>query len=262
MECAVDIGGVAYDVPLIEDDCWRGHGGALLRVDGGGVPSQLASFVHESFRGLALNPRFACLGGQAAVRQNAYRFGLYRAMGCERSSAALARGLASFAEDPDLQARPFTAFVASFVSPAGDEESFERLLWTTLQQLHDRDRGPWAPERHSDPRDPEFAFSFGGIGLFVVGLHAASSRFARRFGWPTLVFNPHRQFDRLRATGQFARFRDLIRGRDAAVQGSANPMLSDFGEISEARQYSGRAVGSQWECPFHARDQSHYGGES
>jgi uncharacterized protein len=259
----VDTRSVAASVQSSDGACWRVGRGTLLDVDGNGPPSPLGSFVHDSFRGLVLNPRFACLGAQAAVRQNAYRFGLYRAMGCQRSSAVLARGLASFVADPELQSRPFATFVASFVSPAGgDEETFERLLWATLQQLHDLDRQPWAPERRADPADPEFAFSFAGIGLFVVGLHAGSSRFTRRFGWPTLVFNPHRQFDRLRAAGGFARFRDLTRGRDAAVQGAVNPMLSDFGERSEAPQYSGRAVDSEWECPFHARAGSRHGGET
>jgi FPC/CPF motif-containing protein YcgG len=27
-------------------------------------------------------------------------------------------------------------------------------------------------------------------------------------------------------------------------------MLEDFGENSEARQYSGRKVGEEWKCPF------------
>jgi hypothetical protein len=41
-----------------------------------------------------------------------------------------------------------------------------------------------------------------------------------------------------------------IRRRDIALQGSTNPMLSDFGEQSEARQYSGRAVDAGWSPPF------------
>jgi FPC/CPF motif-containing protein YcgG len=37
------------------------------------------------------------------------------------------------------------------------------------------------------------------------------------------------------------------------LQGTVNPMLAEFGEQSEARQYSGRDVGEIWKCPFHAR---------
>ena len=45
----------------------------------------------------------------------------------------------------------------------------------------------------------------------------------------------------------------MIRARDMAFQGSLNPVLKNFGESSEARQYSGRAVPDDWKCPFHAK---------
>jgi uncharacterized protein len=86
----------------------------------------------------------------------------------------------------------------------------------------------------------------------VIGLHAHSSREARRFRWPTLVFNPHEQFERLRADGKWKHMQETIRQRDRHLQGTINPMLSDFGERSEARQYSGRAVGANWQAPFPA----------
>ena len=87
----------------------------------------------------------------------------------------------------------------------------------------------------------------------MIGIHAASSRVARRFAWPTLIFNPHRQFDELRAEGDFGRFRQVIRRGEMRLQGDANPMLADFGTRSEAMQYSGRRVSAAWTCPFHTR---------
>jgi FPC/CPF motif-containing protein YcgG len=45
---------------------------------------------------------------------------------------------------------------------------------------------------------------------------------------------------------------ETIRARDLELQGSINPMLSDFGVDSEARQYSGRAVEENWQAPFKA----------
>ena len=86
-----------------------------------------------------------------------------------------------------------------------------------------------------------------------AGIRAAFDAAARRFAWPALVFNPHAQFERLRRDGQFDRLRDRIRDRDVALQGTINPNLSDFGERSEARQYSGRDTSATaWTCPFHA----------
>ena len=104
----------------------------------------------------------------------------------------------------------------------------------------------------ADPADPHFSFSFAGEALYVIGMHANSSREARRFPWPALVFNPHEQFERLRADGKWTRMQASIRSRDVALQGTINPMLSDFGQQSEARQYSGRAVEDKWKAPFPA----------
>lgn len=110
--------------------------------------SALTRFVHDGFRALALSEHFACVGGRAAVRQDAYRFGLYERMAATESSAALAVDLRAFLADDDLREKPLTAFVASFVDPVpADEDAFEALLWSTLQQLHDGDDQPWAFDR-------------------------------------------------------------------------------------------------------------------
>jgi len=136
-----------------------------------------------------------------------------------------------------------------------NEHDWEKLLWEQLQSLHELDRQhhAWDASVSSDPEDKTFSFSFAETAFFIVGLHPASSRLARRFAYPTLVFNSHAQFERLRERGQFERLRQVIRVRDYNLQGSLNPNLTDYGEQSEARQYSGRAVEQHWKCPFHAR---------
>jgi FPC/CPF motif-containing protein YcgG len=45
----------------------------------------------------------------------------------------------------------------------------------------------------------------------------------------------------------------VIRRQELALQGSINPMLAEFGELPESRQYSGRVVGQDWHCPFSPR---------
>lgn len=254
MECLV--GGElirAPSAPTVRGNYCRVDESGLSHPYDSEAPDTLTRFVHGSFRALVLNEQFACVGGGAAVRQNTYRFGLYDVLGDDASSAELACDLGRFINDADLKGKPLTAFAASFRGPLpADERQFEDLLWQTLQQVSHRDGAPWAGGRHSDPREPTFTFSFGGTSLFVVGLHAASSRLTRRFAWPTLIFNPHDQFDRFRQDGTYGRLRDVIRARDVALQGTTNPMLTDFGEESEARQYSGRRVDENWTCPFHA----------
>lgn len=213
-------------------------------------------YVHHCLRSTVLARSFSCLGAKAAFRRGGYRFGLYPALGSADATVGLARDLRTFVgERPRLPAG-FHTYAACFTGPPpGDEVGFEARLWEQLQRLHDADASehPWDPSVSADPADPAFSFSFAGSAFFVVGLHPTSSRWTRRFAWPTLVFNPHDQFTRLRAGGKFARLRDTIRGREVALQGSVNPNVSDYGTESEARQYSGRPVGPEWRCPFQAR---------
>jgi FPC/CPF motif-containing protein YcgG len=96
----------------------------------------------------------------------------------------------------------------------------------------------------------DFSFSLGEEAFFIVGLHPGSSRPARRFRHPTLIFNPHAQFDELRSLNRYEKMKNIVRKRDILFSGSINPMLSDYGNASEALQYSGRHYGSEWTCPL------------
>ena len=219
-------------------------------------PRISAASVDAAFRAFVSDPRFPCLGGASVVRRRTYRLHVYGALGTVRAATQHARDLHAFIHDTPAGGRTPRAFVAVFPDclPTS-EHAFEHRLWAQLQLLNERDdpAARWDPTVSDDPDDPRFSFSFAGRAFFVVGLHHLSSRLARRFRWPTLVFNPHAQFERLRAEGRYARFQAVIRERDIALQGTTNPNLSDFGERSEARQYSGRATEPGWRCPFHRR---------
>lgn len=228
----------------------------VLANDGKREPSPLTQEVHESFRALVLDPKFSCVGAKAAINGGSYRFGLYDEMNTAPATAGLAHDLWEFVREQPTFAPALSTFVASFAFPrVSDELEWERLVWAQLQSLHDLDTEfhAWDSRVGSDPETHDFSFSFAGRAYFVVGLHAASSRFARRFGWATIVFNAREQFEQLRETNQFSRMQQTIRAREQRLQGSLNPNLSDFGEASEARQYSGRALDAAWKCPFHVQ---------
>ena len=214
----------------------------------------VARLIHDTFVGHVSSPAFACVGGRAAVSRGTYRMGMLGELGTQESAAALAEGLTAFAAERAADDNDFFTYAAFFTGPVGQgEAAFERSLWQQLDLLHRLDSQPWDPAVCPDPGDPEFSFSFGGHAYFVVGLHGASSRWSRRFAWPTLVFNPHDQFEQLREDGRMPRWQEVIREQDAGLQGSINPNLGDFGQLPEARQYSGKQNPPDWKCPFHPK---------
>lgn len=212
--------------------------------------------VDAEFRAFVGEEAFPCLAGKGVVRRGEYTLGVYPEMGSVRAARLLASDLGRFTDGLPADGAGLRSFAAVFTgSIPSDEFMFERMLWRQLQRLHDADPvAQWDAGVSGDPDDSDFSFSFGGRALFVVGLHPASSRLSRRFAWPALMFNPRAQFDRLKAEGRFTRLRDRVRARDVELQGTTNPNLADYGEASEARQYSGRATEADWQCPFHRRD--------
>lgn len=197
-----------------------------------------------------LGPEYPCLGARSVFKRERATVVLHDDLEAPETARALLEQLREYAATVDPEAG-FVSFVAGFRGPeVRDEKHFEEMLWGLLQRLHDVDEQPWAPEVSADPNDPHFAFSVAGTPFFIVGLHPKASREARRMPLPVLVFNLHEQFESLREEGGFERMRDTIRRRDEELQGSINPMVSDHGETSEARQYSGREVGPAWQAPF------------
>lgn len=198
---------------------------------------------------MVLHPDYPCLGARSVFNRDRAEVLVLDDLGSPAAGRRLHAALTGFADVVDLDAG-FASFVAVF-RDAGPltEHEFERLLWEQLRQIHEVDSSEWDPGVSSDPTSPHFAFSAGGTAFFVVGLHPGASRIARRSPLPTLVFNFHEQFEQLREGEQYVRMRDTIRRRDAALQGSINPMVEDHGSRSEARQYAGRRVPDDWEPP-------------
>jgi len=211
--------------------------------------------IARKFRAFIERSAFPCLGAKAAINSCAYELQCYAELGDGAASACLASDLHRFIDSPLRRRRNFATFAAIFSGPVEMTElEFEQRLWGTLQQLNriDAEKFDWDPTVGRDPAHADFAFSFGGHAFYIVGMHRSSSRLARRFPLPALMFNAHEQFRKLRLEGKWERMKASIRERDAALQGECNPMLDDFGERSEARQYSGRAVDEDWGPSFRA----------
>lgn len=197
-----------------------------------------------------------CLSAQSVVNNNALRIGEYSVLGSEASAAALAKDLTLFIENRSSIKSRLVSFMAVFQMPEMlTEKRFENLLWKQLELLHSFDTKQWDAAVSNDPEDPNFSFSFGGKAFYIIGIHPKSSRMARQFPYPALVFNLHQQFEELRGEGHYDKMRDIIRERDRKLQGTVNAMVADHGTSSEAKQYSGRKVDDSWKCPFHNKKQ-------
>ena len=197
---------------------------------------------------------FPCVGAKAALAKGTLEILSARDIASAWDDLRIHERLRHFAQEYRDEPQLFRSLAVIFEVPSQlTELQFEKLLWTRVQSLSDKD--VWLGQEYdasvsSDPGNPHFSLSFGGEAFFVVGLHPNASRPARQFPYPVMVFNLHDQFEMLRERGKYEGMREKIMMRDEALAGSRNPMLARHGESSEARQYSGRAVHSDWKCPF------------
>lgn len=203
---------------------------------------------------MVMHAEFPCLGAKSVFRRESATHVVLDDIDDPSTPQTLLEHLADFAERTS-DSEDFRSFMVTFRGPVpASEADFEAALYRVLQGMHDSDDERWAPGVAADPADPHFAFSAGGHAYFVVGMHPAASRVARRAPLPTLVFNPHDQFERLREDGRFEGLRETIRRRDTDLQGSVNPMAADHGDASEALQYSGRQHDPGWQPPLDIHD--------
>jgi|TARA_R110002049_G_scaffold42257_4_gene126161 FPC/CPF motif-containing protein YcgG len=202
-------------------------------------------------------PQFPCVGAKSALARDNLKVIAGHSLDSNWDDLEIHRELLEWAREYRDSTEGLRSLAVIFDGPLNlSETEFENLLWARIQSLADKDA--WLGQNYdsrvsSDPGDPHFSLSFGGEAFFLIGLHPNASRPARRFAFPMLVFNLHDQFERLREQGNYEKMRDTILARDVKLAGDINPMLSKYGQASEARQYSGRQVGEDWQCPFQDR---------
>ncbi|MDE0933313.1 MAG: YqcI/YcgG family protein [Novosphingopyxis baekryungensis] len=198
---------------------------------------------------------FPCVGAKSALGKRQLDIHCARSIASSWNDLEVHRKLMDFAAKAQDEPKLFRSFAVIYCAPLLlSEKAFERHMWKRIQSMTDKD--VWLGQNQedgvsADPDNPHFSLSFGGSAFFVVGLHPGASRKARRFTYPTLIFNLHDQFETLREQGRYEKLRGAILARDHALQGSDNPMLSRHGTVSEARQYSGRSVPGSWSAPYH-----------
>ncbi|MDN3595544.1 guanitoxin biosynthesis heme-dependent pre-guanitoxin N-hydroxylase GntA [Zunongwangia endophytica] len=207
--------------------------------------------IYKDFEEFIIGQDHPCIMAKTVFSMDKVNLNIYKNLGNIEFTKKLYSDLKTYIENYDFESNDFETFIAVFPETVNlNEFEFEEQLWLQLQRINSIDEYDWDTQVSSNPQEENFSFSIAGRSFYVVGLHPNSSRKARRAPFTGIAFNLHWQFEKLREMGTYQRVRDAIRGRDKELQGSINPMLEDFGTHSEARQYSGRKVEKDWECPF------------
>jgi FPC/CPF motif-containing protein YcgG len=209
--------------------------------------------IIEDYLGFINEKEFPCVVAKAALARNHIKSHVASHMACPASDVSILHFLYDFVDQYRLSSEPYHSAAVIFKGPLNtNEETFDALLWERLNALSVLDKISYAHDSRvaSDPEDPNYSYSIKSEAFFVVGLHPGSERRSRRFKYPALIFNPHAEFEKLRRLNRYEKLKGVVRKRDVIFSGTVNPMLDDFGNSSEAIQYSGKRHASEWKCPL------------
>ena len=207
----------------------------------------------EEYLAYIKNKTFPCIGAKAALENQHIKCMVAEHMACPQNDLAILKFLYDFVDEYRNSEKLYYSAAIIFKKPQiRNEEIFDGLLWEKLQSLANLDAEKYTYDARvsSDPSSVSFSFSIKEEAFYIIGLNPSSNRKARQFKYPTIVFNPHAQFEQLRESNKYENIKHAVRKRDIAFSGSVNPMLADFGNVSEVFQYSGRNYDESWECPL------------
>lgn len=212
------------------------------------------NIIEQAYKKFIITDKHPCIMANAVFKLDNYKLNILDDMTSDAVVLPMLHAIENYLSNYDFESNNFETLLFCFKNNQFDTElEFEDALWNLLQKLHDQDDHDWDPEVSDEVESSKFSFSLKGKAFYIVGMHPKSSRLARRAPYCTVVFNLHWQFEKLREMGTYQTVKKRIRRRDKKLQGSINPVLRDFGSDTEAKQYSGRAVGTEWKCPFHQK---------
>jgi len=208
----------------------------------------------ERYKSFIYRQEYPCVAAKEAVRKQRVKVFVAGHMACPKDDRAILDFMYNFVDEYRSSDDFFHSAAIIFEGPQeiASEEAFEAMLFQRLQSLADMGAKEYGYDKRvsSDTSSRDFSFSIKEEAFYIIGLHPMSSRAARRFDHPAIVFNPHEQFEVLRSTHRYEKMKKIVRKLDTAFSGSVNPMLQDFGNSPEVFQYSGRKLDHSWQCPL------------
>ncbi|ASQ44786.1 guanitoxin biosynthesis heme-dependent pre-guanitoxin N-hydroxylase GntA [Legionella clemsonensis] len=206
--------------------------------------------IIEQFKALLAEPNYPCIGAKAAAKGELLNFIMADDLRSSKCDLTILYHIYQFIHDWRINSESLQTLVVIFNAPTlMTEVMFERLLWTRLLQLHYLDAKVSGCNASVDTAylTTKFNFYFGEEAFFIVGMHPGSSRRARYFARPVLIFNLQKQFEKLQHEDIYSHLCKQIRARDCAYSGSVNPLI-DAADFTDAR--GEQAVETEYSCPF------------
>lgn len=210
--------------------------------------------IISSFKEKLSDRAFPCVAARSALGKGNIEIFIAGHLACPEDDTAILRFIYEFTKKFRQAEKGFSSAVVIFArTPVLDEKTFESFLFQRLTALRKTDALSYKYDERvdEDPLSANFSLSLMEEAFFIIGLHPGSSRPARQFEHAAIVFNPHVQFDKMRAENKYEKMKSIVRQRDMAYAGSVNPALADFGSRSEVFQYSGRQPDEDDRCPFY-----------
>lgn len=215
------------------------------------------NMIKEEFYGFLSDSDFPCVIAKNLADKKSINVMVAGDLACPAHDDAILEFMYDFVLQFRKKENAFRSAAVIFTNVSSfTETEFEIRFWERLTQLRKKDAIHFKYDNRvsDDPSSAEYSFSLMEEAFFVLGLHPASSRKARQFKYPVLIFNAHAQFEEMKQTGVYEKMKTIVRKRDIKYSGSINPMLTDFGNASEALQYSGMTYDKEQKCPLHSKN--------
>jgi uncharacterized protein len=237
----------------------------LRRLDVEAGEAVLPEWARTAFRRFSRDlessaPRFPCVFGVKAFREDGLRFVFIEGDEHPDDLAEPARALARFVRTCRSFGR-FVSLVAFFAPPEEEREltDWERAFWRVLQLLRDHDEEPWPDEIPMEPEHDYWEFCFAGTPMFVVcNTPSHGRRRSRSSAGLTITFQPRWVFEGLEGDSVAGKnARRTIRARiDRYDALPTSPRLGIYGAAGnrEWQQYflpDDNATTPRGRCPLH-----------
>ncbi len=214
---------------------------------------QPSNTIVNSFHSFISDSLFPCVAAKDALTKDNIQIFTAQHIGCPADDERILAFLYDFTDSYRIAETGFHSAAIIFEQPENpSEDLFDNFMWQRLNAIKKLDEKNYEHDVRVDnnPASPNFSFSIKEEAYFILALHANNSRPARQFKHPTLIFNPHAQFEAMKTTNRYEKMKAVVRKKDLMLAGSINPMLTNFGEASEVYQYSGKEYDKNWKCPL------------